>query len=321
MSWVLFVAHHGTQHHTINTINTINMEDGFSGNAVPALLATLVSGLSTGIGGLMILFYGAPSNTKLGHMLSFSSGVMIYISFMDLLYESVLRLGFFTANIWFFVGMVFFAVVLKAFPEPEFIDKKAKAKSDNGKPSAEYLKNLGIITAVGISLHNFPEGLAVYVASLKGVHMGLPLTLAIAMHNIPEGLAVAAPIYAATGSKMTALKYSVLSGMCEPLGAFIFGVVFGDLLTPYIVQCLLAAVAGIMVYMCTRELMPATYKYMKASSASISNLLGMFVMFLSVYYLHGMLPHDHAPLDGSSDGHAHAHHDHGHAHGECAHDH
>jgi len=245
-------------------------EEEFVGNAVPALLATLVSGLSTGIGGVMILFFGKPSNALLGHMLSFSSGVMLYISFMDLLYESIIRLGFFTANIWFFVGMLFFAAVIQLFPEPEFIDKKAKSKSDDGKPNVEYLKQLGLITAIGISLHNFPEGLAVYVACLKGIHMGLPLTLAIALHNIPEGLAVAAPIYFATGSKWTALKYSVLSGVCEPLGAFVFGIVFGNYLTPYIVQCLLAAVGGIMVYMCIRELMPATVKYVKASSASLS---------------------------------------------------
>ena len=110
------------------------MEDEISGNVVPALLATLISGLSTGvgspsptlchspltpfIGGVMILFYGKPSNTKIGHMLSFSSGVMLCIlphfhilinlhtlmksdiSFMDLLYESILKLGFFTANLW-----------------------------------------------------------------------------------------------------------------------------------------------------------------------------------------------------------------------------
>jgi len=294
------------------------MEDGdFVGNSVPALIATVVSGLSTGIGGLMILFYGKPSNAKLGHMLSFSSGVMMYISFMDLLYESIIRLGFFTANIWFFVGMLFFALVIQLFPEPELVDKKAKSKSDNGKPSAEYLKQLGLITAIGISLHNFPEGLAVYVACLKGIHMGLPLTLAIAMHNIPEGLAVAAPIYAATGSKWTALKYSVLSGICEPVGAVIFGVFFGNYLTPYIVQCLLAGVGGIMVYMCIRELMPATVKYIKPSAASLSNVLGMFIMFLSVYYLHGMLPHSHTPLYATS---ADAATEHEHS-ATCAHDH
>jgi ZIP family zinc transporter len=301
----------------------LTMDEEITSNVVPALIATLISGLSTGIGGLMILFYGKPSNTKIGHMLSFSSGVMIYISFMDLLYESIIRLGFYTANLWFFVGMVFFALVLKLFPEPKIIDKKAKARSDNGKPSQEDLIRLGIVTAIGISLHNFPEGLAVYVACLKGIHMGLPLTVAIAMHNIPEGLAVAAPIYEATGSKWQALKYSVLSGVCEPFGALVFGIFFSNVLTPYIVQCLLAGVAGIMVFMVIRELMPATLKYIKASDASISNLIGMFVMFYSVYYLHGMLPHEHTPLydTGASAASAtgsHAAHTHD---ATCAHDH
>lgn len=272
----------------------------FQGNAVPALIATALSGLSTGIGGLFIMFYGQPSNAKLGHMLSISSGVMIYISFMDLLTESMIRIGFVMANICFFAGMFLFALIVQLFPEPEFIDKKAKAKSDNGKPTEdshkEYLKNVGIITAVGISLHNFPEGMAVYISCLKGVHMGLPLTLAIAAHNIPEGMAVAAPIYGATGSKWKALMYSTLSGVCEPIGALIFGAFLTDYLTEYMIQCLLAGVAGIMVYMCIRELIPATLKYIKAGPASTSFIFGMVVMCASIHYLHGMLPHSHTPL-------------------------
>lgn len=73
--------------------------------------------------------------------------------------------------------------------------------------------------------------------------------------------------------------------------------------------------------MCIRELMPATVKYIKASDASISNVIGMFIMFLSVYYLHGMLPHSHTPLydtgapTGASSQSAHTHD------ATCAHDH
>jgi len=272
------------------------MEEEEHNNSVPAMMMCLLSGLSTGVGGLFILFYGKPSATKLGHMLSFSAGVMVYISFMDLLRECVIRIGFFAANIWFFGGMIFFALIVAVVPEPEFVEKSSKKKDDNGKPSEAYLKQLGLITALGISLHNFPEGMAVYISCLKGISMGLPLTVAIAAHNIPEGMAVAAPIYGATGDKWKALWYSILSGLCEPLGAVLFGVVFGSYLSEYIIQCMLAAVAGIMVYMSIRELMPATLKHIKAGPASISFLIGMFFMFLSVYYLHGMLPHSHTPL-------------------------
>jgi len=266
-------------------------------NVVPALIATAVSGLSTGVGGLIIMFLGKPSDTTLGHMLSLSSGVMIYISFMDLLVESVIRIGFVMANLWFFAGMLLFAFIITFFPEPELIDKKAKAKATNGKPSKEYLKTLGIITALGISLHNFPEGIAVYVSCLKGVQMGLPLTLAIAAHNIPEGMAVAAPIYGATGSKLQALYYSALSGLCEPIGAIIFGLLLGSHFTEYRIQCMLAGVAGIMVYMSVRELMPATLKYIKPGPAAISQIVGMAMIAASIHFLHGMLPHSHSRLD------------------------
>jgi len=311
------------------------MDDDFDQNVVPALLATCISGLSTGIGGLLVVFFGKPSNTKLGHMLSFSAGVMIYISFMDLLTESIIRIGFLAGNFWFFMGMLSFAFIIWFFPEPEFHEhehetKEAKKKSDNGKISKEkqeYLSNLGLKTAVGISLHNFPEGMAVFVSCLKGVAIGLPLTLAIAAHNIPEGMAVATPIYGATRSKSKAFWYATLSGACEPLGAVLFGVFLPrGFLTEYVVQCMLAAVAGIMVYMSIRELMPATLNYIKPGKAAISFIFGMFLIFLSIYYLHGMLPHAHTPLypqgyeptatSAFTDA-AHATHD----HSTCLHDH
>eukprot|EP01113_Clastostelium_recurvatum_P034922 TRINITY_DN4802_c0_g1_i1.p1 TRINITY_DN4802_c0_g1~~TRINITY_DN4802_c0_g1_i1.p1 ORF type:complete len:314 (-),score=82.61 TRINITY_DN4802_c0_g1_i1:36-977(-) len=305
-------------------------------NATTAMIACAISGMSTAIGGLIIVSNGNPSFTKLGHMLSFSSGVMLYISFMDLLAESIAAIGFVSANFWFFMGMLFFVLVVSFFPEPK-PDKKEKSNSDNGKPNDDgkpsdaHLKHLGLITAVGISLHNFPEGMAVYVSCLKGISMGLPLTLAIAAHNIPEGMAVAAPIYAATKSKWQAFKYSMLSGLCEPAGAIIFGVIFGNYLTEYMIQAMLAGVAGIMVFMVISELMPATLKYIKKGPASISNIIGMFVIFLSIHYLHGMLGHAHGhshgpaasssmqgfpqakPMHGHAHGHDHAH-GHGHAH-------
>jgi len=181
-------------------------------------------------------------------------------------------------------------------------DTSSTLASDNSNNSIEqarktaYLKQLGVITAVGISLHNFPEGMAVYVSCMKGVAVGLPLTLAIAAHNIPEGIAVAAPIYEATGSKWQAFWYSLLSGLCEPLGAVIFGYFCSAYINAYLIQCLLAAVAGIMVYMSVCELLPAVYKYVKPKKAAISLILGMVIIAASIHYLHGMLPHDHKRL-------------------------
>ncbi len=79
----------------------------------------------------------------------------------------------------------------------------------------------GILTAIGISLHNFPEGIAVYMAALRGAHVGIPLATAIALHNIPEGMSVAAPLYFVSKSRWTAMKWCTISGIFEPLGAII----------------------------------------------------------------------------------------------------
>ncbi|KYQ94359.1 zinc/iron permease [Tieghemostelium lacteum] len=376
----------------------------FDENVNLALSMTLISGLSTAIGGFYVLFMKKPSFGLLGHMLSFSSGVMLYISFMDLLPESVEEIGFLQANIWFFIGMLIFALVLKFIPEDHSHDlehshsHKESAKStktntttkdqegtddsttvsdnaekenkkkttktdskstenlkedehkDKKKHDDGYLKKLGIATAVGISLHNFPEGVAVYLASLKGVEVGLPLMLAIAAHNIPEGMAVAAPIYSATGSKWQAFKYCLYSGLCEPLGALIFGLIFREFMTPFLIQCMLAAVAGIMVLVVIKELLPASFKYIDADSAVISNVIGMIFIAASIHILHSMLPHGehghshggsssslptkHLTLEGGSidvsniniiknaqHGHSHSSGDHGHSHGGHGHSH
>ena len=179
----------------------------------------------------------------------------------------------------FFGGMAFFLVVVSVVPEPEIVqghghshsagsDSKAKGKGDKGKGNKDkgkddddnngkdkakkgkgvggkqdeqYLLSLGFVTALGISLHNFPEGIAVYLACIKGLSIGLPLTFAIAAHNIPEGMAVATPVYHATGSRWQALKYSLLSGACEPLGALLVAFFFSDKLDEHLVHCLLAA--------------------------------------------------------------------------------
>ena len=119
--------------------------------------------------------------------------------------------------------------------------KAKKGKGVGGKQDEQYLLSLGFVTALGISLHNFPEGIAVYLACIKGLSIGLPLTFAIAAHNIPEGMAVATPVYHATGSRWQALKYSLLSGACEPLGALLVAFFFSDKLDEHLVHCLLAA--------------------------------------------------------------------------------
>ncbi|KAK5580343.1 hypothetical protein RB653_000359 [Dictyostelium firmibasis] len=334
--------------------------DVYNDNFKTAFTMCFLSGLSTAIGGLYVIFIKQQSHKLLGHLLSFSSGVMIYISFMDLLPESIAEIGFYNANIWFFVGIIFFAAILRFVPHDhdegdsnhahshngasvdKHIDNNKEVDDNNGKDKKQkqqkqkqkqqqqniknkkknkdsYLNSVGIATAIGVSLHNFPEGVAVYLACLKGIDVGLPLMLAIAAHNIPEGMAVAAPIYSATGSKWKAFKYSLYSGLCEPIGALIFGLIFREYMTPYLIQSMLAAVAGIMVFMVIKELLPAAFKYVSVDESAFSNVLGMIFFFFSIHFLHSMLPHDHG--SGGGDDHGHSHGGHGHSHGGHGHSH
>ena len=88
-----------------------------------------------------------------------------------------------------------------------------------GAPRPQKLMRMGVLTALAIAVHNFPEGLATFVSALQEPNVAIPIVAAIAIHHIPEGLAVSVPIYQATGSRRKAFCYSFLSGLAEPLGA------------------------------------------------------------------------------------------------------
>lgn len=155
------------------------------------------------------------------------------------------------------------------------------------------LRRVGIVTALGISLHNFPEGIAVYLSCLRGIEVGLPIAIAIAAHNIPEGMAVASPIYHSTKSKWEAIKYSLLSGICEPVAALIFGVFLSPYISEDFIHCLLAGVAGIMILVSLQELLPTAFKYLNPERAMISLTSGMIFIGVTVFYLHSGSSHGH----------------------------
>jgi ZIP family zinc transporter len=177
--------------------------------------------------------------------------------------------------------MGLFALIVFFVPEPEpVVNGKGKKVREQ-----QNLMHVGMLTALGISLHNFPEGVAVYLTSLQGAGVGLPLAIAIAAHNIPEGMAVAAPIYHATGSRWQAFKWSLLSGLCEPAGAILIGLLMHSYLTSSVIKIALAGVAGVMTFMCFHELVPQSLKYISSNAAIVSNVAGMMFISLSVWFL------------------------------------
>lgn len=156
------------------------------------------------------------------------------------------------------------------------------------KDEKEKLVRMGVQTAVAIALHNFPEGLATYVAVLEDPSIGAILAIAIGIHNIPEGFCVALPIYYATGNRTKAFMWGALSGMSEPIGALLGYVVLANSFSDASYAIMFGLVAGMMVMISLKELLPTAYRYDPADTVITNSLIaGMAIMSASLvlFYL------------------------------------
>ncbi|MEN6588276.1 MAG: zinc transporter ZupT [Proteiniphilum sp.] len=253
-----------------------------------AFLLTLFAGLSTGIGSL-IAFVAKRTNTNfLSLALGLSAGVMIYVSFMEMLPKSLESLsdilgektGMLYMILGLFGGIALIALIDFLIPEsrnPHEMHGVEEMRSN------DRLKQTGIITAITIAIHNFPEGIATFMSALNSLEVAIPITVAIAIHNIPEGIAVAVPIYHSTGSKKKAFWLSFASGLAEPVGALIAFLFLLPFWTPMINGFILAAIAGIMIYISLDELLPSAEKYGKHHLSIIGLVAGMAVMAMSLF--------------------------------------
>lgn len=259
-------------------------------DSVPfAFLLTAVAGLSTGIGSAIALLAKRTNKTFLSGALGFSAGVMIYVSFVEIFRKAqeqlATELGA-TQGAWltvaaFLGGMAAIATVDRLVPSYEN-PHEARSILTNPGDSNGKLERMGRLAALAIAIHNFPEGLATFVAALTDPSIGVPITLAIALHNIPEGISVSVPIYFATGSRKKAFWLSFLSGMSEPLGALIGYAILRTYYSPVIFGSVFASVAGIMVFISIDELFPAAKEYGQGHVAVYGLMGGMAIMALSL---------------------------------------
>ena len=143
------------------------------------------------------------------------------------------------------------------------------------------LFSTGVISMIAIGLHNFPEGIATFIAAYKDSSLGITVAIAIALHNIPEGLAVAMPIYYATGKKGKALKYCALSGFAEPAGALAAFLILRPFINDVLLGAIFAIVAGIMIYISIEELIPSSRQYGHDRLAVFSTIAGICTMLLT----------------------------------------
>ncbi len=251
----------------------------------PFLLA-LAAGGATAIGAALTFFIRKNDFKILALGMSFSAGVMIYLSFSDIMplakeyiAPNGSKGGLLLAYSMFFLGAGIAAVI--DYFVPEHLESENLECPKCPKQSFNKTKRAAILSAIALAAHNFPEGLSVFVTTLEDATVGIAIAFAILLHNIPEGISVALPIYNSTGSKKKAFWVATFSGMTEPLGALAAYFIFAPLLTPAVIGSALALTAGMMVFISLDELLPMAKEYGEEHYGIFGAFAGMAFIALS----------------------------------------
>jgi len=254
---------------------------------------TLFAGLATGVGSA-IAFFARTTNTRfLSVSLGFSAGVMIYVSLIEIFAKAKIsltgalgdRAGYWVTVAAFFSGILLIAIIDRLVPEmenPHELKRIEEAEHPSDAFRKKKLLRMGMFSAMAIGIHNFPEGLATFIAALRDPTLGIAIAVAIAIHNIPEGIAVSVPVYYATGNKKKAFWLSFFSGLAEPIGALVGFLILMPFLNDVVFGILFAAVAGIMVFISIDELLPAAREYGEAHLSIYGVIGGMVIMSVSL---------------------------------------
>jgi zinc transporter, ZIP family len=267
----------------------------------PLLLAFAVTtgaGLATGIGAAVGLFAKRTNHLFLAVALGFSAGVMIYVSFVEIVPKALDFLeedreggqALALMSVAFLGGLLFMALLYRVLPDLELPDPEKPPLATTVTPTPDapaidpVLLRAGLLVALAIALHNFPEGIAVFFLTLNDPSVGIPVGVAIALHNIPEGIAVAVPLYYALGKRLWAFLLGLASGLAEPLGALIGYAILQPFITDTVLGVLFAVVAGIMVFISLDSLLPAARQYGNGQVVIYGVIVGMAVMAASLVF-------------------------------------
>ena len=295
------------------------------GNIWIALGLTIFAGMATSVGSAIAFFAKRTNYRFLSIATGFSAGVMLYVSFVEIFVKGTDSLVAAYGDYWghwinvasFFAGIALIGIIDNLIPSAEnphetHTLEETEPLHDDSAPMPDFdeiaahpeeagpgahdhrvadskLLRMGLFTALAIAIHNFPEGLATFLAALEDPSVGLAIAIAIALHNIPEGISVSVPIFYATGDRRKAFIYSSLSGVAEPVGAilaylalrFFLGGESGAI-PSQIMGMLFGGVAGIMVYISLDELLPTSRAYGKGHDSLFGLLAGMAIMALSL---------------------------------------
>lgn len=253
-----------------------------------ALAVTTAAGLATGFGSLLVVFSRRPDPRLLAFGLAFAGGAMVYVSLSEILNKSVFafttaygdKLGYTFGTLAFLSGVALIVLIDHLVPNPH--ERLTVDDPFFREHNTQYIRRVGLMTAVAITAHNFPEGLATFFATLENPGVGAPLAFAIAIHNVPEGIAIAVPVYFATNNRAYAFFACLLSGLAEPVGALIGYALLRPYLSDAVFGGVFGLIAGVMVFLALDELLPAAKRYAKGHETVYGLITGMGVLALSL---------------------------------------
>jgi len=303
-----------------------------------AFLLVTMAGSATAVGGSVVFFpklVQQENHIFLAGSLAFASGVMIFLSFADLLEESreeFEEAGYDDANVTLYVMLSLFAgfatVILLDFVVHRFIgngdhdghghhhggnkpavpDNKQQSpseplirSSDSPEDNPEgggskqslldhqHMHQMGVKVAGAVFIHNFPEGLAVFIAALTDLKSGVALAIAVGLHNIPEGLVVAIPVFYGTGNRLSAFAAAATSGGAQIIGGALGYLFLKDTITDTVFGMLYGWIAGIISLIAFRELLPAARNHDPDDKVTTVCLVGGIIFMASVLVLLGFL--------------------------------
>jgi ZIP family zinc transporter len=265
------------------------------------LLLALFAGLSTTLGCIFSFFVKEPNPKFISLIMGFSAGVMILVSFVELLQHGIESIGFNLGILFFFVGMISMLLIdVSVSHEYEFEDSIEMLTNEkrlmdpyhhrhyrhrdrhNEEINRFNLERTSKFVFLGVFIHNIPEGIATFISTVEDVQLGIILAIAIALHNIPEGIAVSVPVYAYTNDRKKAFFWSFSSGISEFLGALLIGLILYPFINDFLLGAMLAIVAGIMIYISLDELLPVSHSIGKEHIAILGLIAGMSIMAVSL---------------------------------------
>ncbi|MGL5543282.1 MAG: zinc transporter ZupT [Fusobacteriaceae bacterium] len=256
-------------------------------NTLFAFFLTAISSFFMIIGGCLGIQTKKDNTDILCFSLGFSGGIMLYLSFTEILHEASENIqkvypgntGYILTTAGFFGGMLFLILFNR------LLNHKENHEFSHGN-SEECLYKMGIFSAISIGIHNFPEGITTFISTLENPTLGISVAIAIALHNLSVGMAIAIPIYFATGKRRSALFYTFLSSTGAPIGALAAYFFLFRFLNQFIFGLLFAVVSGIMVFICLDEILPTAEKFGKHHLVISGVISGMLVMAFSIIFLH-----------------------------------